>query len=237
MKEIFTFDSTTITHRTVNTKEIEGTDFVFYEDCREINEDGVNRTEVYKGITSLENIKNITGMKDIKKKVKAPNMYKGKANVGAIEKAAFEKLKAGDLELPEVVKDIDYMDYSEETHVLVLYSFDGTQICDLNHRFISIPIHFGYIGTEVDNYTYDLVRLLERLKNDEHVCHKDQLEISSIPYYNRFEGKEKCIEFDYLLPDDVYNTLALEGKINEKVYILDNIIGAKEFKKPEGIRF
>ena len=30
LKEIFTFDSTTITHRTVNTKEIEGTDFVFY---------------------------------------------------------------------------------------------------------------------------------------------------------------------------------------------------------------
>lgn len=54
---------------------------------------------------------------------------------------------------------------------------------------------------------------------------------------NRMEDRKKCIEFDYLLPDDVYNTLVLEGKINERVYILDNIIGAKEFRKPERIRF
>lgn len=237
MKETFTFDSTIITHRVVNTKEIEGTDFVFYEDCRVINEDGISRTEVYKGITSLENIKNITGIKAVETKVKAPKMYKGTAIVAAIEKSDYEKLRAGDLHITDAVKQVKDINDLDDTYILVLYNVGSQRIADLNYKFISIPIHFGYIGTEVDNSQYNLIKLLEKLKNDKHVCHRDQLKISNIPYYNRIEGREKCIEFDYLLPDDVYNTLASEEIINGRVYILDNIIGAKEFKKPKGIRF
>ena len=232
MKEIFTFDSTIITHRTVNTKGIEGTDFVFYEDFREINEDGISRTEVYKGVTSLENIKKVTGTKAVG--VKAPKMYDGCAVVAAIDKNDYMRLRVGDLYIEDVIKQIKDIDYSEDTHILVLYDFASRRIADLNYRFISIPIHFGYIGAQVDNSQYDLVRLLEKLKNDKHVCHRDQIKISNIPYYNRDEERQQSIEFNYLLSDSVYNMLASKGKINNKVYILDNIIGAKEFKNQKG---
>lgn len=230
MNKVFEYDSTLITHRTINTEEIKGTDFVLYEDIREVNENGKSYIKRHKGITSKENIESVTGMDDINDIVKTPKMYEGKAIVAVISKDDYQKLMNGELHITEVVQYLKNIDYSEDKYILVLYNWMSYKIADLNYNFISIPISFDFIDSGVDNYKYDLNKLLEKLKNDEHVCHRENLKISDAPYYiSDYEDRiTKVIEFKYLLPNDIYNEIVNMDSYAIRKYILDNIIGAKE---------
>ena len=234
MKKIFEYDYEVITHRTINTEEIKGTDFVFYEDIREVNENGNENFYIkrHKGVTSKENIEAVTGMDDIDDIVKTPKMYEGKAIVAVISKDDYQKLMNGELHITEVVQYLKNIDYSEDKYILVLYNWMSYKIADLNYNFISIPISFDFIDSGVDNYKYDLNKLLKKLKNDEHVCHRENLKISDVPYYiSDYEDRiTKVIEFKYLLPNDIYNEIVNMDSYTIKKYILDNIIGAKEYE-------
>lgn len=238
MNKVFEYDSTIITHRTINTEEIEGTDFVFYEDRREVNDDGNIYTRIYIGATSKENIESVTGLNNINDNIKAPKMYEGKANIVAIDKDDYQKVMNGDIHITDTIRYLKDIDYSDDKYILVLWNWGSYKVADLNYKFISIPINFGYIGACVDNERYNLNKLLEKLKNDECVLHREELEITKIPYYNcDYEvGKTKSIEFDYLLSDDIYNEIMNMNMdtYEMKQYILDNIIGAKECEKNNG---
>ena len=230
MNKVFETTSTVITHRIINTEEIEGTDFVFYIYIREINEDEKSYTKIYKGVTSKENIHAVTGMKDIKDQIKAPKMYNKEAIVAAINKNNYRKVMNGDLHITDAVEDLGCIDYTEDKYILVLWNWGSYKIADLNYNFISIPINFGYVDGCVDNQRYDLNKLIEKLKNDKHVCYRKELKITNIPYYNcDYEnGKTKSIEFKYLLPNDIYNEIIGMDSFMMRQYILRNIIGAKE---------
>lgn len=234
MNKVFEYDCEVITHRTINTEEIEGTDFVFYEDIREIVQNGNFCTEVYKGVTSKENINSVIGLGDIENIVKTPRMYEKKAIVAAINKDNYQKVMNGDMYIEDAIEHLKNIDYSKNKYVLVLWSWLSNKIADLNYNFISVPIHFGYINGFVDNSKYDLNQLLEKLKNDERVCHRENLKITDIPYYNRDyeEGITKQIEFSYLLTDKEYDDITnINPTFKVSQYILDNIIGAKECEK------
>lgn len=227
MNKVFEYDSTLITHRTINTEEIKGTDFVFYEDIREVNENGKSYIKRHKGVTSKENIESVTGLSHISKQVKAPKMYDGIAIVAAIDKDDYQKVMNADIHITDAIKDLKGIDYSEDKYILVLWNWLSYKIADLNYNFISIPIKFRYIDG-VDNKKYNLYDLLEKLKNDERVCHKEKLKITKIPWYNRIDKRTESIEFNYLLPDNIYNEVIGMDSFKMKRYILDNIIGAKE---------
>ena len=235
MNKVFEYDCEVITHRTINTEEIEGTDFVFYEDVREIFDSGNFLEEVYKGVTSKENINSVIAMMNIENIVNAPRMYEKKAVVAAINKDNYQKVMNGDMYIGDAIEHLKNINYSEDKYILVLWNWLSNKIADLNYNFISIPIYFGYLNGSVDDSKYDLNHLLEKLKNDERVCHRENLKITDIPYYNRDyeERRTKQIKFSYLLTDKEYNDIVnINPTFKAVQYILNNIIGAKECEKP-----
>lgn len=229
MKKILENDVIIKTHRIIEIEEIEGTDFVFYKDTRDIDKDGEKSVEVYKGITSIENINSVNGLKSISNIVVAPKMYESEAIVAAISKENLQCVLNGEKHIADVVENVNGKDYPfPENYILVLWNVGSYKIADLHYNFISIPINFGYIDGSVDNERYDLEKLLEKLKKDKNVCDRDNLKISYIPYYNAEDGRNKSIEFKYLLPNDVYEKVANMNSFMRNQYILEEIIGADD---------
>lgn len=236
MKKIFEKDIVIKTHRIIEIKEIEGTDFSFYRDVRDIDKNDEKSAEVYKGITSMENINSVNGLKRISNTVVTPKMYQGEAIVAIITQDNFDCVLNGSKHITEVIEypyDKDY--YIPDNYILVLWNVGSHRIADLHYNFISIPISIGYIDGSVDNGSYDLEKLLEKLKQDENVCDRENLKITDIPYYNAEEGRDKSIEFKYLLPNDVYEKIENMGmdSFMRIQYILKEIIGADECKISE----
>lgn len=237
MNEIFETTTTKITHRIVKTKELEGTDFVYYEDIRNINEDGNSYIKQYKGITSKENIDicNLKGLDFIENTVKAPKMYEEIAKVAAINKNDFQNVLNGSMFIEDVVKHLKNIDdfMNKDKYILVLWNWLSYKIADLNYNFISTPISLDYINGGIDNKNYDLHKLLEKLKKDKNVLNRKDIKITNIPYYNCDYGSTETIKFKYLLPNDIYikiEEMNLDYFLRYK-YIVDEIIGAKECRK------
>lgn len=231
MKKIFEDNVIIKTHRTIEIEEIEGTDFAFYTDTRNIDKNGEKSIVMCRNITSIENIKAVKGLQDISNQVVASNMYQGKTIVAAMSKDNFKAVLDGDKHITEVIEYLDGKDYPiPDDYMFVLWNVGSHRIADLHYKFISIPISIGYIDGSVDNERYNLDKLLEKLKQDENVCDRENLKISDIPYYNAEEGRDKSIEFKYLLPDDVYEKIENMGmdSFMRTQYILKEIIGADE---------
>lgn len=215
------------THRVIEAQEIPGTDFVYYEDIKEINKNGEKHTEKNTGFTSKENIASVSELNPISWKIKAPKMYDKMATIAAIKKSNFNSVLKGKKHITEVIEPANEISYPvTEDYMLVLWNGASHKIANLNYDFISIPISFGYIDGSIDNEIYNLDKLLDILKNDEHVVNRENLTISNIPYYNCDEYKNKSIEFLYLLPQDIYEkTSSMDSFLIHK-YILENVIGA-----------
>lgn len=69
----------------------------------------------------------------------------------------------------------------------------------INYNFIPVPINFSLVDGNIHNGEFDLDKLLKKLKEDECVVNRNNISITDIPYYNAEEGKDKTIEFKYLL--------------------------------------
>lgn len=231
MKTVYEFDSTVTTHRKLCVSRIENTDFAFYEDKRNICKNGIESHEIYKGITSIENIKKVRGLNPIDLHVHAPRMYKKTAVVAVIKKDILKKVRSGMIHISDAIEYLNDVDYSDDEYIPVLWNPASYKIADLKYNFISIPIHFSYIDGCVDNGHYDLEQLVQKLKNDKNVCDPINLKISDIPYYNCDGDSTKFIDFKYLLPDEIYNDIIYMDGFNLRKYILNDIIGAKEFEK------
>lgn len=224
MEKIFEDDIVIKTHRTIEIEKIEGTDFAFYMDTREIDENGKKSVTVYKNVTSIENINAVKGLQNISNQVAAPNMYRGTAIVAAIRKDNFKALLNGNKEIMEVIKYLDDVNYPvSDDYVLVLWSIGSYKIADLHYNFISIPIRMEHVDDNDADERYDLDKLLEKLKQDKNVCDRDKLKISDI-------GQHKSMEFKYLLPNEVYKKVANKDSFYLNQYILKEIIGADDCK-------
>ena len=229
MKMIMQTDVVIKTHRMIEIEEIEGTDFAFYTDTRNIDTNGEKRIEVIKNITSMENLISVKGLDKINDVVSAPKMYEGKAVIVAIHKDNFKLVLEGKKHITDVVEKLSAKSYPiPEDYMLALWNWGSYKLADLSYDFISLPIAFGYIDGSVDNETYDLEKLLEKLKNDDNVVDKENLSISSIPYYNAYEGKDKSIEFSYLVPTEIYQKVACMDSYTSHKYILEELIGAEK---------
>lgn len=231
MKTVYEFDSTLITHREIHVNNIENTDFVFYEDVRDVVNNGSMSKKICKGITSVKNIQRVKGLNPIDIYVNAPRMYGKHAVVTAIKKETFERVKAGLVYILDAIEEINDVNYLDDKYMIVLWNWESHKIADLNYNFISIPITFNYIDGCVDDGHYDLDKLLEKLKNDPNVCNPSDLKIKDIPYYNCYEGHTQFISFKYLLSTADYNKVMNMDYFAMRKYVLDNIIGAKKFEK------
>lgn len=239
METIYEFDSTVITHRKICISRIENTDFAFYEDKRtlfiplssNICKNGIESHEIYKGITSIENIKKVRDLNPIDLHVHAPKMYKKTAVVAVIKKDILKKVRSGMIHICDAIEYPNDVDYSDDVYIPVLWNYATYKITDLRYNFISIPIHFSYIDGCVDNGHYDLDQLLQKLKADKNVCDPINLKISDIPYYNCDGDTTQFIDFKYLLPDEIYNDIIHMDNFSLRKHILNDIIGAKEFEK------
>lgn len=219
------------THRIIEVQEIPGTDFVYYEDTKEVNKNGEEYINTDKGFTSKENILSVSELNPISLKIKAPKMYGNMAAIAAIKKCDFDDMLKGKKHITEIIESVNELSYPvPEDYMLVLWNGASHKIANLNYDFIPIPIQFGYIDGNVDNETYDLQKLLKLLKNDEHVVNRENLDISEIPYYNCDEYRTQTIQFLYLLPSDIYEkTCSMDSFLSHK-YILENVIGADTCK-------
>lgn len=134
------------THRVIEAQEIPGTDFVYYEDIKEINKNGKEHTEKNTGFTSKENILAVSELNPISWKIKAPKMYDNIATIAAIKKSNFNSVLKGKKHITEVIEPANEISYPvTEDYMLVLWNGASHKIANLNYDFIPIPISFGYI--------------------------------------------------------------------------------------------
>lgn len=232
MKKLIEIETIIKTNRRIDIEKIEGTDFAYYTDTREINTDGNVEVKTYHGITSLENLKSVKGLKKIADKVFAPKMYEGYACVAAINKQNFKDVLIGKKHISEVIEDVSTLSFPiSNDWLLVLWNWGSYKIADLNYDFISIPIHLNYINGGVDNEKYDLDKLLKKLKEDEHVINRENLKITNIPYYNAEEERDQTIDFLYLFDKEDYQKVAKMSSLSLEYYVLDNIIQADDCRK------
>lgn len=146
MKKLIETESVVKTKRRIDIEKIEGTDFAYYVDTRDINTDGTIETKVDKGITSLENLKSVKELEKIEDKVSAPKMYEGYACVAAINKQNFKDVLIGKKHIPEVIEDVGTLSFPiSNDWLLVLWNWGSYKIADLNYDFIPIPIHLNYM--------------------------------------------------------------------------------------------
>lgn len=232
MKKSIEIETIIKTNRRIDIEKIEGTDFAYYTDIREINTDGNVEVKTYQGITSLENLKSVKGLEKIKDKVSVPKMYEGYACVAAINKQNFKEVLSGEKHISEVVEDISTLTFPiSNNYLLVLWNWRSYKIADLNYDFISIPIHLNYMNGEVDNEKYDLDKLLKKLKKDKHVINRENLKITNIPYYNAEEERDQTIDFLYLFDKEAYQKVAEMSSLSLEYYVLDEIIQADDCRK------
>lgn len=137
MKQVIEKDIIVKFHRVTEVEPIEGTDFAFYTDTREMESDGVKRAETSKGITSMDNIRSVQSMDKIDNEVIVDGMYKRRAIVAAISKENFQKAKDGLADVAEVV-EYPYVSGYElpKEYVLVLWNKVSHQIRDLQYQLI-----------------------------------------------------------------------------------------------------
>lgn len=232
MKKLIETESVVKTKRRIDIEKIEGTDFAYYVDTRDINTDGTIETKVDKGITSLENLKSVKELEKIEDKVSAPKMYEGYACVAAINKQNFKDVLIGKKHIPEVIEDVGTLSFPiSNDWLLVLWNWGSYKIADLNYDFIPIPIHLNYMNGEVDNEKYDLDKLLKKLKENKHVINRENLKITNIPYYNAEEDRDQTIDFLYLLDKEDYQKVAKMSNLSLEYYVLDEIIQADDCRK------
>jgi len=233
MKKLVESKSVVEINRRIEIEEINGTDFAYYIDTKEIETNGVLEKKIKKGVTSMENLKAVNGMDSINDVVFAPKMSDEKAIIVPILKNDFQKVLNGEKHITEIIENTKMNDISfsmVDDYMFVLWNWQSYKIADLFYKFISLPIKFGYMFGSVENETYNLEALLEKLKKDENVLNRETLKIKNIPSWNAYKGRDKTIEFLYLLPKDSYQKVAEMNSFDIPYYVLKEFIGADKFK-------
>jgi len=114
-------------------------------------------------------------------------------------------------EIPESATLIeDWDNFKGFDHVLCIWlGMDGNIYRIDRAKPISLWRHQNYIAG-FDNHDYDLARVMEVLSWEKTWIRN--IEIVSIPYYNRWDGRDKAVEFEYRAP----SRLAMVKKLNRK---------------------
>lgn len=226
MKKLVESKSVVEINRRIEIEEINGTDFAYYVDTKEIKTNGVFEKKIQKGVTSMENLKAVKEMEKINDIVVAPKMYEKDAIIVAIAKKDFQQVLNGEKHITDIIENTQINDLSfpiSNDYMLVLWNWKSYKIADLFYNFIPLPIHLNYMNGTVDNERYDLEKLLKKLKEDEHVINRENLKITNIPYYNAEEDINQTIDFLYLLDKEDYQKTATMDNLFSTYYILDKI--------------
>lgn len=226
MKKLVESKSVVEINRRIEIEEINGTDFAYYVDTKEIETNGVFEKKIQKGVTSMENLKAVKEMEKINDIVVAPKMYEKDAIIVAIAKKDFQQVLNGEKHITDIIENTQINDLSfpiSNDYMLVLWNWKSYKIADLFYNFIPLPIHLNYMNGTVDNERYDLEKLLKKLKEDEHVINRENLKITNIPYYNAEEDINQTIDFLYLLDKEDYQKTATMDNLFSTYYILDKI--------------
>lgn len=227
--------------RKIEKEKILDTLYSYYKDTKTekiINKDtgkeNVSAHITY-GATLDKYIDDIIDLSPIKTVVPATKMYEGCATIEIIKKSDLEKIQRGEVHVTDILyKSKHQIKPIKDDEILILWNSGSHKIADLHGNFIPIPINIGYINGSLDNKTYDLGKVLKLLKNDEHVLNRESLEITHIPYYNCFDGRNHSIEFKYLPSYEDYQKLMdINCSLDIPYYIIDELIGAKIYKKED----
>lgn len=218
------------TNRTLEIEQIEDSDFVFYKDIKIISISHDEHTETIMGVTSLKNINEVNGLNDINTIIYAPNMYDKVAQVVAIKKSNFEEVINGKKSISKVIEVInDEKFLNSDEYMLVLYNIHSCKIADLYYNFISIPIKFDYTNSLITSSNYNLNKVLKKLKADDKVVDKDNLQIKSLPYFDSMDN-EKYIEFKYLFSNEDYQKISKMNMFDIMKYLANNILDINDCK-------
>ena len=219
---------------------VKGSDkYVVYTDKRVIHsteyEDDEPVEKIIKGITSIENIKSITGFESVSNIISQPDMYEGKAVVACIYNTDLELVRLGKLHISEAVQTDNILD---RTDVIYILWNNGSYLAKrLDETWLPLPIRLSYMTSLNDRY-YDLDKCLKHIKQlrkeEKGIIIPDgvdRLEITDIPYYNCSEGKERQIEFLYLPTQEEYNILVTKKtSFDREIYVLDTILELEKYK-------
>lgn len=217
------------TKRNLSIEQINDTNFYAFVDNFESISNGVITKKTCFGITSLDNLNKVKNLEPVNTRIKNNKLYLGSGFIVAINKENFKKVLSGNLYITEVIEEITQEIYKSNEYEFIIWNSASYKALDLYENFISLPIYFSYIDGGIDNSNFELDKLLEVLKHDKNVCDKENLKISYIPSYNCDKGRDKTIEFKYLLPTDVYEkveSLKLDT-FDKQNYIIKNIISTK----------
>jgi len=101
-------------------------------------------------------------------------------------------------EIPESSLILDWNNFNFDNVLCIYLPMDGC-IYRINQKE-PIPMwrHQSYIGGFCNN-CYNLNEVIDALKDKDWI---KNIEIIDVPYYNRFDGCTKAVEFDYKLPSE-----------------------------------
>lgn len=226
--------------RKVNTSEIEGTEFVVYEDIREIKVDGGKPTRtVCKGIALKSDVKEngnkydaINGFISFSERIRVDEMYNHYAHIALVKDENLKKVQLGQMHITDVVEYIEKDGFTLEGYTPILWNAGSYKAMTLNYKPISLPIYISDVdGYALTNAKYDLEKLLLKMKNDRHVCDRENLTITNIPYYNATSRRNRVINFRYLLDQEDYEKVWKMGSYELHQYVVDQL-DIKEFLLP-----
>lgn len=223
--------------RTIEMRQIENTEFAWYEDYRYIMNNSYDTPEFegikrITGITSIENIKNTVRLDDIDDKFDAPRMKGGQAVIAMITQKDLDDVQQCRLDIDDAIQSSHSIDISQllsDDNLIVIWNSESQIIADLNFKFIPLPIHFSYHQGYVTNKYYDLTGLLNQVKRDNHVCQND-VHIWDIPYQYSTLKEHSYISFDYLLSQEDYNEHYDYTTEHMRDYILTEKLHADDFR-------
>lgn len=239
MKTVKKILTKTITKRIIKIKPIGNTNFCFIKDIRKVKINGKTFVKTFYTVNTIRAAKKIKGKKALDNVIRVhtslmPSMPVQIFEIVRISKKDLQRAKEGKCFIDQVV---DYKTTLIPTNIpddytLILWDDDTNLIMDLYWNFIPLPFKFNKFNGKIDNYSFDLDKLLAKLQQDKHVYKPESLCIIEDPFIRTEDGGYyKYIEFDYHLSKEEYNFEFIGGfdiYADRYDFILDNFIKAQD---------
>lgn len=206
------FTTTTVVKRVIEEEQYKDSLFSTFTDTTYTTVNGGEQIiSVKKGIALTENIyavKNTLDEINLCVHLKDNYYQQYPTHIVLISDSDFESVLNGNMHISQAVKyQSQIEEFALDGYKPMLFCTASYMLAGLDFEYISLPITFDDTTSIVTNETYDLEKVLEVLKQDEHVLNRENLKIGDIPYYNVYDEVDKFIGFKYLFTNEEYRSI------------------------------
>ena len=219
-----------VTTAEFTTKEIPGTGFSKWYMKKTTEADGQTNVSQFCGVGRTAAVETWNSVEAPGWNIKIEGAYRNYAVPAAISKEKYEKMLKAELHVTEVIEAIDANSIDSDNYILCLWNVGSHELFDFNERYIPYPIPIDYMDF-VSNANYDLVAMIDKLKDSPYVIEADKLSIQRIPYYNASEHRTQHVPFHVLLNDEDFQKFQQTRRkdlFRAKKFIIKDVLGLVE---------